>query len=100
MAKVKIPAEISRRMLWEDIEPESPNFSEIISDEITGKSRWADEHTVIFKTKTGFLRGQYRRGSTESQEEQPWEFETDVEFTEVEPYERTITDYRPITEKP
>ena len=69
---------------------------DIISDEITGKGRWTDSHSIVVKnTRTGlFYEAGYRCGSTENCDERPWEFEPVVQWHEVEPVQITTTIYK------
>ncbi len=68
---------------------------QVLQDEITGKSRWCDEHDLIFKIDDKFYLTCYRVGSTENCEERPYEFDEDeIECWEVEPYEEVIIKYR------
>jgi len=67
---------------------------EVIQKEIVGKSRWCDEYEIVVKRLSDgkFFRDGYRRGSTESQEEFPYEY-TEPNFTEVFPKEKVIIEY-------
>jgi hypothetical protein len=68
-----------------------------VRDEITGKSRWSIHHAVIVKINGKLYRALYMVGATESQDESPWEYESEVTFTEVEEYQKTVTDYRDVS---
>lgn len=61
-----------------------------IEDKITGTSRWSTHHEIIFKYEDKFYRTGYSEGSTEIQEERPWEYESEVECTEVHQVEKTV----------
>ena len=54
----------------------------IISDKITGKRRWVDEHDIIFRLndqpEDEAYWASYEIGSTESQDARPWEDEKEV----------------------
>jgi hypothetical protein len=69
---------------------------EVVLDEQIGTSRWSVIHRLIIRVDGKLYGGTYRRGATESQEESPWEY-TEPNFVEVEAYEKTVTDYRPLT---
>lgn len=67
----------------------------IISDTITGQRRWSTTHELIFQ-----LKGQaedeawatsYSVGSTERQDERPWEDEEEVTCSLVRRTEKTVT---------
>lgn len=71
---------------------------EIIQDEIIETSRWSEIHSLIFKAPDDgkFYEVSYSQGLTEYQDESPWEYETEVVATEVEPREVTVTKYLPV----
>ncbi len=65
-----------------------------VSSEITGKSRWADHYRRVFQHEGKFYETCYRVGSTEMQEEMPYENDPDeIECKEVFAVEKTITVY-------
>lgn len=67
------------------------NEVKIIEDIIIGKSRWCDIHKVIFKWVDGkTYRAEYLVGSTEDQYDKPWEYNDDVECTEVHQVEKLV----------
>lgn len=67
----------------------------IISDEIVGQRRWSTSYELIVKNKDGnFYIAWYDKGSTESQDESPWESDKQVIFNEAEEYSETVTKYR------
>lgn len=66
---------------------------EIISNTIVENSRWSISHELIFKYEDVFYRTFYSVGATEMQDESPWEYDDDVECTEVVPVEKTIIVY-------
>lgn len=70
-----------------------------VSDTITSKSRWSLNHELVFQeNSTGrFFRTYYSEGSTEQQDEKPFEYAPeDVEVVAVQPVERTVTVYETI----
>lgn len=68
---------------------------EVIEEEITNQSRWSTHYRVVFKWEGKFYETHFSRGSTECQDESPYEYEDDdIECPEVEPYEVTVTKYR------
>lgn len=69
---------------------------EIIEDMITGTGRWSIRHRLIVKIKDKFYMTHYQVGATEQQYEQPWEYEEEVEFIEVEKVEKIAFDWKPI----
>lgn len=73
---------------------------QVLRDTITDTGRWSIHHSLIFKLKeTGKIyHTHYSVGATERQDERPWEYDDKVLLTEVEPYEKTIIDYRKIVD--
>jgi hypothetical protein len=90
MAQVTVSKQVALDVLDGD-----KSQGEVILDEIIDHRRWSVVHRVIFKVGNRFLEGRYSRGATENQDEQPWEYGGDPKFTEVEPYQATVTLYRP-----
>lgn len=72
----------------------------MVDDHVFDTGRWEEFHHLYFMAPDDGLlwRVPYDRGLTEAQEQQPWEDQTSVVGTRVEPYERTITDYREVDE--
>ena len=68
----------------------------VVRDVITGTSRWSTIHDLVFKYKEKLYQVRYHVGSTEYQDEVPFEYDKTVECTEVEPYEKLIVEYRPV----
>ncbi len=77
------------------LEMDYGNDSPVIEDEIIDQRRWSTVHKRIFKFEDKFYQTIYSHGSTECQDESPYEDEDDdIECPEVEPYEVTLTKYR------
>jgi len=56
-----------------------------ILDKIIDHTRWSVIHEIVFKNNDNkTYRTTYSEGATESQFEAPWEYEDDIECTEVE----------------
>jgi hypothetical protein len=55
-----------------------------IKDDVIGNDRWSVHHEIIFKDEDKFYKTYYSVGATECQDESPWEYEDNVECTEVE----------------
>jgi hypothetical protein len=68
--------------------------SDVVLNESVDKTRWSIIHRLIFKKDGKLYETHYSVGATESQDESPWEYDKTVDCTEVEPYEKTITEYR------
>lgn len=88
MATIKLSKEHMLDVLDDD--------EQIVRDTQVGTSRWSIIHELIFKHDGMLYRAKYRVGATEQQDETPWEHEDEVTCTEVEAYEKTVTDYRPV----
>lgn len=71
----------------------------MVSDEIVDQMRWANVHEVIFKHDDLFWQVTYYEPATENTECDTWGYRDEpktVEAVQVEPYEATVTKYRPI----
>lgn len=64
----------------------------IVKDKIIGQGRWSTQHELIIKSikEEKYYRAYYSRGSTEMQDESPWEY-NEPDFREVIPVEKKIT---------
>ena len=87
-----------RKEILQDLayDPECEDFV-VVKDTHTGSSRWSQHYRQILKHKESgkFYVTDYSLGSTESQDESPYEYEPDViKLTEVVPFKRTVTDYK------
>lgn len=60
------------------------NGTKIIEDKITGNGRWDIAHNLIWQHTDGrIFQCQYSVGATEQQEQGPWEYEKEIECTEM-----------------
>lgn len=88
MSKVKF----SREFLMEELDlPYSA-----LERNITDTSRWSIYYEIIFEYKGKFYRTSYGEGATECQDERPWEYQKEVECTEVHQVEKTVKVWEPI----
>jgi hypothetical protein len=55
-----------------------------IYDEICDNGRWSIYHICVFENDGKFYQAGYSVGATECQDESPWEYEDNIECTEVE----------------
>jgi len=87
--QLKLTAEEAREIIWGD----SDEFK-VVSDTITGLSRWSVKHKLIIQrlSDNKFFASNYSRGATEIQDEQPYEYGDPV-FEEVFPVEKNIIVY-------
>ena len=53
-------------------------------DEIVDTGRWNIQHRCVFADGDKFYEAYYSVGATECQDEQPWEYDENVECSEVE----------------
>jgi len=65
---------------------------------LTDTSRWSIHYEIIFEMGGKFYSAEYQEGATESQDEQPWAYVTEVEITEVQQVEKTVKVWEPIKE--
>lgn len=72
--------------------------AKVVLDTIEDTSRWSIRHRLIFELDGTLWEGRYQVGATEMQDESPFEY-TDPEFFQVEPYEKTIVEYRKVGEQ-
>ena len=89
---MKFKREDLQEMLWDE-----GGSLEKIQDKIIENSRWSILHSIIFKFDNKFYKSNYSIGSTEYQNERPWEYDEDeVECEEVVPVEKKVIIYEPI----
>lgn len=55
-----------------------------LEDKVIDTSRWSIEHEIVFEDDGKYYQTAYSVGATECQEERPWEYEDEIECTEVE----------------
>lgn len=96
MPKISVPAE-TMKDVWGLPHDPDPSLVEDLRNQLVGRSRWSLRYELVFLLKeTGKIyRTTYSEAATESQDERPWEYVDSVVLEEVEPYEKTITDFRP-----
>lgn len=62
-----------------------PYDCDLVNEEIINTTRWSIIKEIIFQDKDGkYYQTTYSEGATEYQDEAPWEYEDEVECTEVE----------------
>lgn len=68
-----------------------------IREEIIDRSRWTVTYERIFEHEGRFYLTYYSVGSTEIQDESPYEYDPDmISCTEVKPVEKVVTVYEPV----
>lgn len=73
-------------------------YSHIVEDKVVDNTRWSIIHEIVFEDNGKFYQTEYSVGATEMQSEEPWEYEDEVECTEVELREVTVKKWMPIGE--
>ena len=86
MATIKIPKQDMLEILADP--------ACVVRDRITGNGRWSIHHELIFRHAEKLYRTTYRVGSTEIQDELPWEDNDQVEAKEVQEVQVSVTDYQ------
>jgi hypothetical protein len=61
-----------------------------IFDKLVDHTRWSVVHEIVFENRGKFYKTRYSVGATESQAEEPWEYEDEVECTEVHIVEKLV----------
>lgn len=59
-------------------------YDNTIVDRIVNTTRWSIIHEIVFEDNGKFYMTTYSKGSTEIQDERPWEYDDEIECTEVE----------------
>lgn len=54
-----------------------------IEDNIYDTRRWSEDHEIVFKYDGKYYQACYSCGATEMQDESPWEYEDEIDCTEV-----------------
>lgn len=69
---------------------------EILEDKIVDTGRWSIHHELTVRIGDKFYQTGYSVGATEYQEERAWEYDKEVEFTEVRKVEKLVTVWEPV----
>ena len=85
---------------WDGFESEEHSgddpeqLAKTIYNDVTGTGRWSTHYEQVFQIGDRYFKTYYSRGSTEIQDESPYEYEGEwVEVTEVVPKEVTVIKY-------
>ena len=70
--------------------------SNAIEEKVVDVTRWSIVYEIIFKIEDKFYSTIYSTGATEQQCEGPWEYEDDIECTEVHEVEKIVKVWEPI----
>ena len=94
-----VGVKFSREDLIDMLNSDEPEGYKIISDEICDRSRWSIYYDLVFEYKGRFFNTYYSVGATESQDEGPFEHDSDmIKCVEVTPVEKTVIVYVPLNE--
>ena len=74
-------------------------YGNTIVDNIIDTGRWSIYHEIVFADKGKFYKATYSEGATECQDESPWEYEDEIECTEVELREVKVKKWVPVEDK-
>ena len=92
---MKLTGEQARDLAYEEADPEWG--LEVESNEQIDSNRWSSIHRLVVRDKDGKLwAATYSQGLTENQDESPFEYNNEVEFTAVEKVPVTTYEYRPL----
>jgi hypothetical protein len=86
----------SRGLPWGNFNEKTGESEKIYLDEITDHSRWSVGHRIVFQYDDKVYEAYYGVGATESQDESPWEYEDEIECTEVEEVEVVVKKWKPV----
>ena len=68
-----------------------------LEDRIIDTTRWSTIHEIIFEHEGKFYSAVYSAGSTEMQDERPWQYEDEVECEEVRKVPKVVEVWEPVT---
>lgn len=71
-------------------------YENTIVDKIIDTKRWSVIHEIVFEDKGKFYLTTYSEGATECQDEEPWEYEDEIDCTEVELREVKVRKWMPV----
>lgn len=94
MPQRKFPKDVLREVISDDAR--ESYCLERIENEIYDTSRWSNHYELIFRDTNGghYWKTYYSVGATESQDEDPFEFEDGmIDCIQVEPVEVLVTQY-------
>lgn len=89
---MKFKKEFLRAVLDED-----QDGAVVVENKITDQGRWSTHHYMVFSWDGKFYASGYSAGSTEQQEESPYEYDEDeIECAEVVPVEKVVVVYKQV----
>lgn len=88
--RIKLSVETMRNILDEEPDDCGDLVGGVVEDRIIDTSRWSTIHELIFTYQGKHYQSTYSCGATEMQDEGPWEYEKEVECTEVQQVEKIV----------
>lgn len=76
-----------------------PYDCRLIEDDIIDTTRWSIVHEIVFENNGKFYMTTYSEGATECQDERPWEYDDEIECTEVELKEVKVKKWIPVEDE-
>ena len=70
---------------------------EILGDSIIDQRRWVTVHRLLLRIKDKFYETTYQHGSTECQDESPWEHVSEVNFIELRKVQKLVDVWEPVS---
>lgn len=71
-------------------------YENTIVNRIVDTTRWSIIHEIVFEDNGKFYMTTYSEGATEIQDERPWEYDDEIECTEVELKEVKVKKWIPV----
>lgn len=71
-------------------------YENTIVNRIVDTTRWSIVHEIVFEDHEKFYMTTYSEGATEIQDERPWEYDDEIECTEVELKEVKVKKWIPV----
>ncbi len=88
MPKIMIPVD---QLFEHGLPDEESDEVEVYEDVLIDTTRWSNCYRIVFKWLDGKVySAEYSRGATEMQHESPWEYQKEVECTEVQQVEKIV----------
>ncbi len=88
---MKLSNKVMQDILWGESE-----VGEVVEDKVIDTTRWSVIHSLIFRYEDKHYSTSYSIGATESQDESPWQYEPEVECTEVKKVEKVVEVWKPV----
>ena len=76
-----------------------PYDCRLIEDDIIDTTRGSIVHEIVFENNGKFYMTTYSEGATECQDERPWEYDDEIECTEVELKEVKVKKWIPVEDE-